>query len=204
MNTRPLAAFCLCAVLLLSTGALAIAADAPAAKPAAAAPAPAPKGVTYDQAVSVTAEVTALDLAKRQVTVRGPQGNSVTLEVGDEVRNLPQVKVGDMVVVKYYESIALEMKQGKADTAVTTSAVAGRAEAGQKPAGAGAAQVEADVTVTAIDAKNMIVSVQGPAGNVFDVKARDPKRVAALKVGDVIHVTYTRALAIAVDPAPAK
>jgi hypothetical protein len=44
---------------------------------------------------AVTAQVQAVDLAKRIVTLKGPEGNVFDVKVGDEVRNLPQVKVGD-------------------------------------------------------------------------------------------------------------
>jgi len=194
MTTRTWSTAFLFAALLRIVSAAAVAAEATATAPASS-----PKGVTYGQLASLTAKVEAIDLEHRTVTVRGPRRNAVTLEVGEDVRNLPQVKVGDLVKVRYYESIALELKNGPAAPAATASGATGRAEEGQKPAGAGVARVEADVTVQNIDAKNMIVTVKGPKGNVFDVKARDPKRVAELKVGDVIHVTYTEALAVSVE-----
>jgi hypothetical protein len=181
------------AALLLLLPVMTLAADAKT-------PAADPKGVTYDQLATVSAKVEALDQASRMVTLRGPKGNAVTLQVGDEVRNLAQVKVGDMVVVRYYESIALQLEKGTGAPPVAAAA-AGRAEPGQKPAAAGMATIAADVTVQSIDAKAMVVTVKGPQGNLFDVKARDPKRVAELKVGDVIRVTYTQALAVSVEPA---
>ena len=196
MKSKPISATFVLGILLLALTGLAA-----ATKGTATAPAASRKGVTRGRLASITAQVEAIDLEHRMVTLRGPRGNAVTLEVGDPVRNLAQVKVGDTVVVHYYESIALQLKEGKAEPGVMATEAAGRAKAGEKPAAAGGARIEADVTVEAIDAKNMIVTVKGPEGNVFDVKARDPKRVAALKVGDVIHVTYTRALAVSVEPA---
>ena len=54
---------------------------------------------------TITATVEALDLANRMVTLRGPQGNVVSLRVDESVKNLPQVKVGDQVVANYYVSL---------------------------------------------------------------------------------------------------
>ena len=53
------------------------------------------------------------------------------------------------------------------------------------------------------DAKGRTVTVKGPQGNVETVKVRDPKNLAGVKVGDLVELTYTQALAIALEPAPA-
>ncbi|HEX2463838.1 MAG TPA: hypothetical protein VHR17_04370 [Thermoanaerobaculia bacterium] len=44
--------------------------------------------------VTLSGEVTAVDPAKRQVTLRGPLGGEVTGKVSAEVKNLDQVIVG--------------------------------------------------------------------------------------------------------------
>ncbi len=59
----------------------------------------------YTRSVDVSATVEALDLASRMVTLRGPKGNLVTLKVGEHVKNLDEVKVGDLVTAGYTESI---------------------------------------------------------------------------------------------------
>ncbi|MRR08399.1 MAG: hypothetical protein EG828_16060, partial [Deltaproteobacteria bacterium] len=71
-----------------------------------AAPAEQPKVVKERMAV-MTATVQAIDLEKRMVTLKGPKGEVRTIKVGEEAVNLPQVKVGDLVTVKYYESLAV-------------------------------------------------------------------------------------------------
>jgi hypothetical protein len=171
------------------------------AKPAAAEAPAATQGVLHTNTVTVTAKVEGIDLEKRLVTVRGPKGNVLEIEAGPEVRNLAQVKVGDNVVVRYQESIAFDLKKEASAPEAAAGGLVTRAEPGEKP-GAGAARViVADVTITAIDPKSMIVTVKGPSGNVFDVKARDPERLKTIKVGDQVRVTYTEALAISVEEA---
>ncbi len=59
----------------------------------------------YTRSVNISAAIEALDHGTRKVTLRGPKGNRVTLRVGDNVRNLEEVKVGDLVTVGYTESI---------------------------------------------------------------------------------------------------
>ena len=60
---------------------------------------------SYTRTVNISATVEALDLKTRKVTLRGPKGNVVTLKVGDHVKKLGQVKVGDLVAAEYTETI---------------------------------------------------------------------------------------------------
>src|SRR3990172_5146847 len=62
-------------------------------------------------AVTVTATVVAINLKKREVTLRGPDGTTDTIHVDDRVKNLPQVRKGDQVVATYYESVAVQVKK---------------------------------------------------------------------------------------------
>jgi hypothetical protein len=60
-------------------------------------------------------------------------------------------------------------------------------------------QITVTATITAIDTKARTVTVKGPQGNLETVKVRDPKNLAGVKVGDLVELTYTQALAIALD-----
>ncbi len=102
-----------------------------------------PKPVTIENMREVTATVEAIDVATRMVSLRGPDGEVVTVQVDPAVRNLPRVKVGDRVVARYYEALGAELKK-RGGTAGETSAAAsepevavavGRAEEGARPAG---------------------------------------------------------------------
>ncbi len=59
--------------------------------------------------VEAVATVEALDPAERTATIRGPRGNVQTLKVDGQVR-LDKVKVGDRVVVRYTEAIAISVE----------------------------------------------------------------------------------------------
>ncbi len=61
--------------------------------------------------VEATANVEAVDLKKRTVTVKGPKGNVNTVKVGEHVKKLDQVKVGDQVVVRYTEAVAISVEK---------------------------------------------------------------------------------------------
>jgi len=59
----------------------------------------------------MTATVEAIDLQQRTVTLRGPQGHAVTLKVGAQVKQFDQVKVGDEVVVRHTEAVAITVQK---------------------------------------------------------------------------------------------
>jgi hypothetical protein len=60
---------------------------------------------------SVTAEVVAVDAAKHKVTLKGPDGNTRTIDVKDPAirEKLPSVKPGDNVDVVYTEAVAARL-----------------------------------------------------------------------------------------------
>ena len=162
-----------------------------------------PSGVK-ERTIKRTATVEAVDLEKRIVTLKGEQGNVFDLKVGEQAKNLPQVKVGDLVTVQYYESLAFEVtKPGQAVAAGATTGVAS-AKPGEKPAGVAAGQMTITATVEAIDAKHHYVTLKGPDGKAKEIKVKDPKNLVNVKVGDQVAITYTEALAIEVTPAKKK
>ncbi len=164
--------------------------------------------VSVDKLQTISATVEAIDLKTRMVTLRGPEGRTETIEVPPEARNLAQVKVGDKLVVKYYQSVGASLKP-KAYAATTSgnadAAVAGaRAAPGAKPAGAVGGTVSATVTIDSVDQKTNTVTFKGPEGMLRNVQVQDPaaqKFVATLKKGDLVELTYTEALAVSVEAA---
>jgi Cu/Ag efflux protein CusF len=163
-----------------------------------------PGKVTMAGATKITATVEAIDQQTREVTLKGPKGKLHTLTAGPDVRNLDQVKVGDKVVVRYLEALSLTLKKdGKELRSKTETSGGKRAAAGEKPGAAAAQQVEVTADVVAVNAKTQTVTLKGPNQTV-DLKVRDPAQFKLIKVGDQIQAVYTQALALSVEPAPAK
>ena len=157
------------------------------------------------QVEQITGTVTALDLAKREVSIKGPKGNVETMTVSKEAQNLDQVKVGDKVVVTFYRGVALTyLPPG---TPAPTPEVSGAAEAapkGAKPGGEAQVTVRGTVTVTNIDLKSRTVTLKGPEGAEYRVKAGPDVQIDKLKVGDKIYAVYQEGIALSVQPAKAK
>jgi len=153
----------------------------------------------------VTAKVVAVDPAQRTVTLQSADGRTRMVEVGDQVRNFDQIKVGDTVHAKYTQALALELKKGPASTAAPTEeqSITPAPPPGAKPGGTVARRVTATVEVIAIDPAKQLVTLRGAKGNEVDVEVQDPNQLKNIKTGDHVKVTYVEALAIRVAEAPA-
>jgi hypothetical protein len=140
----------------------------------------------------VTATVTAIDLTTRMVTLKTKDGEE-TIRVGEEAKNLAQVKVGDSL-------------QAPGSKAVAPAAVvsAGAAAPGEKPAGDVRARITGTVTIGAIDMKTRVVTLVGPEGRKFKVTAGKGVAIDKVKVGDQVFAEYEERFAIAVKPAKKK
>lgn len=188
---------------LIAAAVLSIAAGAALAQTGGAVVASEPGKVAMAETVSITATVEAIDKAKRLLTLKGPEGNSVVVQAGPAVKNFDQIKVGDKVAAQYIEALTLTLKPGGGamrEKIEREDAVA--AKPGEKPGAAVGRQVTVIADVIAVDAKKQSIRVKGPQRTV-DLKVRDPNQFKLIKVGDQIEATFTEALAIAVGPAPA-
>jgi Cu/Ag efflux protein CusF len=145
---------------------------------------------------SVTATVEAIDLDKRQVTLKGEDGKRVKLTVGEEARNLPQLQVGDLVTFDYYELLAvgLEPASGGVRERIETTEVE-RAPRGAKPGGHYQETVDITGTIQAIDAKHRTVTLKGPE-RTLTLSLDKGVDLSGLKVGQTVLARYVEGFAI--------
>jgi hypothetical protein len=156
------------------------------------------------QTVKLTATITAIDKATRDVTLKGPQGNELTVTAGPEVKNFANMHVGDQVDAQYVEAVTLELKKGGGQkVARTEQAGAKGAKPGEQPAGVVGRQVTIVADVIAVDPAKQSVTLRGPQRTV-SLAVSDPEQFKRIAVGDQVEATYTQALAIAVEPAAKK
>jgi hypothetical protein len=170
------------------------------APPAAKAqdPAAAKQATVTGTPVTLNATVEAIDVAGRNVSLKGPKGNVVEVHVPETYTRFNELKVGDTVSATYNEAIAFTLR--KAGSAAATTAPTETIVGGAGAKGRGVArQLTANVTITAIDKAAPSVTVKGPKGNVYSMRVQDPKRLEGVAVGDTIEVTYTEALLLTVD-----
>jgi Cu/Ag efflux protein CusF len=166
----------------------------------AAAAAAEPVAGMVSNTVSATATVKALDLKTRMVTLQRADGSLIKFRAGEEVRNLPQLKVGDEVTVTFVEAIAFEVKKpGEAVPGVAFAEGIERAEPGEKPGGAVGQVVTVTATIAGIDKNAQTVTLRGPDGDLETIKVRNPQNLERVDVGDLVEITYTEALGISVE-----
>lgn len=158
---------------------------------------------------SVTATVKSIDLEHRLVELQSDD-RQTTVNVPPDVRNLEQLKVGDQIVVSYYQGIAVQLKEsGQSDTvgAVTVDRDTARAAPGAKPGGVVTNMVTTTVVIDAVDQASNSLTFTGPSGMTRTVEVKDPSAqqlLGKLTKGDELEITYQEALAVKVEPRPAK
>lgn len=168
-----------------------------------------PGKVAMGDAVQVAATVTAIDKAKRLLTLKGPEGNVMVVQAGAEVKNFDNIKVGDSVVARYVEAMTIELKKGTGTVRERIEREsAGVAKPGERPAAAAGRTVTVVADVVSVNAAKQTVRLRG-VERTIDLKVRDPQQLALIKPGDQVEATFTEAIAIAVEsgagaPASAK
>jgi Cu/Ag efflux protein CusF len=150
-------------------------------------------------AVSETLTIVAIDSTNRIVTVKDKSGEVDSIYAGPEVQRFSELKVGDKVTFKYYESVVYQIrKPGATPPPAATGDAAIVRNTGSKPGATISKQMTATVTVTAIDIKVPSVTIKMGDGSITSFKVEDKKALNGVKVGDQVQITYTQALAISV------
>jgi hypothetical protein len=176
-----------------------------AACAAPAQPPPRPEPTAVAREAQFVAVVESVDQSTREVVLRGPEGNRVTVTAGPEVRNLAQVRRGDRVHVTYGAALAVEMAPpGGAGPPAEVATGMARAEPGARPAGAVGQRVRARVRIQEVDPVTGRVAFVGPQGVRRVVTPQNPAMAdfaRRLRPGDEVDMTYAEAVAVRVEPA---
>jgi hypothetical protein len=161
------------------------------------------KPVVNTEIRQAEATVQTIDPATREVSLRGPQGQ-FTVVVGPEVKNFDKMRVGDKLVVSYYQGVAAQMAKGAAkatDPAASTFTTPGQRDA--RLGGGVGASVTTRVIIEAIDPGTNTVAFKRSDGSVHIIAVKSPQMrqfIRTLKPGDAVDVTYTESVAVNVVP----
>jgi len=189
MSTQRQVLIAACAAIVLGSGVGLVGAQTPAKK--ALELEDARGGSTI---VSVVGEVTAVDVANRIVSIKGPRGNIGEMKVDPSVKNLDKVKVGDRARVSYRVALALALMKGG-------DGIRERVETDSSamPGAAATKRTTIVANVESVNAKRGIATLRGPDGNFVDVKVREPKLLHDVKVGDQVIASVTETVAVRVQ-----
>ncbi len=152
--------------------------------------------------IKISAEVVAIDKGTRALTLKGPQDKPVNVIAGEEVKNFNRIKVGDVIVVRYAQALALKLRKTRAVGDVTEREGSTQAEPGERPGAASVHQITAIAEVMDVDPRERTITLKGPLGNIVELDVQNPDQFKLVKKGDQVDVTYTQALAVSVEPGP--
>lgn len=156
--------------------------------------------MSTSRSMTVSAVVQAIDHETRVVTVRKANGEEITFTASEEARNLDQVDVGDVLLAEYVETLSIEVlaNDGMEPEAAAAAAVA-RTKKGEMPGLAAMEQAVITAVVEEINLENNTFKLREADGSVNEYVARVPENLKRAKVGDLVVITVTNAVAIVVE-----
>jgi Cu/Ag efflux protein CusF len=165
--------------------------------PAKAQTAGSEQGIDVVDEVKSTATVEKIDLDKRKVTVLLDDGKHKTLKLGDGIRNLDQVRVGDHVKLTYAEEMIVLVGQTKEAAGEAAAGLVAIAPKGSLPGGVMVETTSLTGKVLAVDAEKRKVVLEEPDGKKKTMKlSKKVTNLDQLKPGETIDMVVTEALAI--------
>lgn len=151
------------------------------------------------QTESLRATVQAVDQKNRTVTLRDADGRPFEVEAGPGVE-LSRLNAGDTVLVVYQESIAFALQDPKEQPEEPTSVEESRRRI---PDGVQfGRQIKTTVEIVSVAPDGTEATFRVPEGAVRTVQvadARNQQKIANLRPGDSVEVTYTEKLNVEVD-----
>ena len=181
-------------------------APTPAPAPAAgspAAPASDLPSAKITQDMTTTAQVVAVDQAKRLVTLKNEAGRMQRIVAGSGVRNFDQIAVGDTLKVQYQAGLAATQLPAGSPLHPPQGVVAmARAAKGAAPAAAAGIGASVRVRIELIDTARDIVVFAMSSDELIAHRIATPEGrefVKKLKVGDLVQIDYDEVLALSIE-----
>lgn len=158
------------------------------------------QGIKIGESVTITAEVYGVEKIDRTLWLIGPEKNILEIDVSEDAKNFNQIEIGDIVIITYYESVAIYLGNPGELPSEETGEMIVRAPEGENPGGIMIEVTDISSVIKDIDKTYRLITLEGPYGNFFSIYVDDSQNyLEEFKVGDVIHVRYTKALAIEVE-----
>ncbi|WDO01607.1 hypothetical protein C3Y05_018515 [Aeromonas allosaccharophila] len=158
----------------------------------------APGQASLAQELTASATVTAIDLETRQVSLKNAEGETFDIVAGEQVANLPNVKIGDKVMLKYLQILDVELLKGTAGIRKRIVEVDGeRAGADEKPGGGVGMKVTIYADVIGLDKQQQTVTVRG-VDETLTIKINNPEQFNLIAEGDQLKAVQTKAIGIGI------
>jgi Cu/Ag efflux protein CusF len=161
--------------------------------------------ISATQTIKLTTVVDAIDREARTITLKGPEGNTRTINAMEGSNNIDKIEVGDIVNVEYVQHLSVEVlaNDGMKPGAGTMAAVA-RNKEGETPAGMIMETTVTTATVEEINIEANTFKLKWPGGEIKEYEARDPENLKKAAVGDLVVTTYSEAIALSLNEVTAE
>ena len=158
-----------------------------------------PDGTVVVDTITYVATVTAVDAAKRKVTLTTPDGRSGTFKADKKI-DMSGFKVGEQIGIQATDAVAIRFqKDGTPAQNPAAVALAAVATDGQSGAVFEGEAVEIQATIVAIDPAKRRVTLQLPDGTAKTVKAPKGADLSQVSVGEKIIVDFADSVIIAIS-----
>lgn len=157
------------------------------------------------ETITTTVRVQAVNLGKRQLTVRNQEGETFTIDVPPEVRRLAEIRAGDVIVAEHREALAVGLHRTDTSTGIRErreSVSVERAGMDQPPGLVARETIQVLANVVAIDQAQRKVTIRGAEHTVI-LKVSEGIELDEIAVGDEVLAVYIQEVAINLEPAPA-
>jgi hypothetical protein len=156
-------------------------------------PAQAPNVVTTESTVRAT--VDRIERSIRVVTLRQEGNVFQSLYVDPKVAGFDDLQVGDVVTVRYVESVIVQVRPGAALSDVRDSTEDAR-KAGNDQV---VEQIKATVKIEEVDSQGLSVTYRTQDNRRIVRRVNDKRLLAGIRPGDRVEVTMTRQRAVSIE-----
>jgi len=151
--------------------------------------------------VEMRAVVIGVDQVNRLLALEAADGARLVLPVAEEFRDFDGARVGDRVVVSLTQAIAWQVKPSdKGAPGVSSRETLSNPRPGEAPGGAVERAITITATITAFDVAGGTVTLTGPQGKRQTFIAHRPADLEKIRIGDLVDITYSEALAVSLRP----
>jgi hypothetical protein len=144
---------------------------------------------------AITGTVDRIDRFSRVVTFRGQDNRLQSVYFDPTVAVFDDLKVGDVVTVRYVESVIVQVRRDVKPTEVRDTTTEAR-KAGDQPV---VSQLKAVVTIESVDSQGLFVTYRTHDNRRVVRAVTDTRLLEGVRPGDRVEVTLTRDRAVSVE-----
>ena len=145
---------------------------------------------------TTTAKVDRIERSSRVVTLRSADNVFQTVYVDPQIKEFDTLKVGDVVTVRYTESVIVQVRPNAKPTAPQDTTEEAR-KAGNDQV---VEQQKVIVTIERIDSQRLSVTYRTHDNRQIVHAVRDKSLLNGVREGDRVEITLTRARAVSIEP----